>query len=333
MRMEIASVLEMPEAELGERARAIEADPIFKRLAAAGVVTASEMPAARFAARRFAGRSLRLSGDGLPSLVDGNCDLARLMQRVGQEPFKQWFLGEGAFSDEERGRGCGITPDEARMLREFVDRAFIQGEFEATAPSPEKLYSAVAGIRVEDGKPLLAFFHREVWKQRYRVNKGRLAEYLGAVPKAEAREARNLLGRLELLEQRKTNLYRILEEVMAAQAEYLRTGDPAWRRPLTQRAMAARLSTAPSVINRLISNKSVEMPWGMETPLSVFFPSAKEINRGRLYELVTANPGWKDEELRSAMARRHGVRLSRQSIVQYRKELGLGGRSRRSRRN
>ncbi len=324
MRMEMARTLEMPEAQVEVQARAIEADPLFKRLAAAGVLAVSEFPAARFSARRFAGYGLRISGGGLPELVDGNCDLARLMQGIGEERFQEWFLGEKSFSDQDRARGCGITADEARRLREFMDRAFIQGEFEASAPAPEKVYSAVAGIGIEDGKPVLAFFHREVWKQRYRVDKDRLAKWLAAMSKAEAGKARNLLSRLELVEQRKTTLYRLLEEVLVVQSEYLRTGDPACRQPLTQKAMASRLTVAPSAINQLISNKTVQMPWGLEVPLSVFFPSAKEINRGRLYELVRANPALKDDELRREMERQHGVRLSRQSIVQYRKELAFG---------
>jgi len=86
------------------------------------------------------------------------------------------------------------------------------------------------------------------------------------------------------------------------------------------------LGVDPSVINRLISNKSVQMPWGLEAPLSVFFPSAKDINREKLDELAHANPGWRDEDLRREMDRRHGVMLSRRSIGQYRQELTLGGR-------
>jgi len=329
-RMKLARLMEMPEADLEDLAKRIEASPLFARLSAAGVLALSEFPAARFAARRCAGYGLRISGGGLPELVDGNCDLVRLMQGMGQERFEEWFLGEKAFSDEERARGCGISVAEARRLREFADRAFIQGEFETSAPAPEKVFSAVAGIELEGGQPVLAFFHREIWKKRYRVNQDRLAEYLAAMPRAEAGKVKNLLHRLEIVEQRKTTLYRLLEEVLKSQAEYLRTGDPARRQPLSQRSIAAALEADPSVINRLISNKSVRMPWGMEAPLAAFFPSAKDINRERLYELARANPGWKDEELREEMARSCGVRLSRRSIAQYRKELGLGGHNQRA---
>ena len=324
-RMKLARLLEMPEADLEDLARQIETEPLFKGLTASGVVSLSEFPNARFAAKCFAGYGLKTSSGGLPELVDGNCDLAHLMQSVGQERFEEWFLGAEALTDEDRARGCGITVEEARKLREFLDRAFIQAEFETPAPAPEKVFSAVAGITLDGDKPVLAFFHREVWKKRYRVNKDKLAEYLRRMPPAEAGRIRNLLSRLKFVEQRKTTLFRLLEETLRLQAEYLRTGDPARRQPLTQRAMAASLDADPSVINRLISNKSVQMPWSLEAPLSTFFPSAKEINRERLYALACAKPGLTDDNLRIELERRHGVRLSRRSITQYRKELTLRG--------
>ena len=62
-----------------------------------------------------------------------------------------------------------------------------------------------------------------------------------------------------------------------------------------------------------------------------FFPSAKDINRERLYELARANPGWRDEDLRRELEEMHGVRCSRRSVAKYREELGLGGKGRLAR--
>jgi hypothetical protein len=328
--IKLAQLMELPESALEDLAKRIEASPLFKQLAAVGVLGATEIPATRFVARRYAGYGLRMSGGGLPELADGNCDLVRLMQGMGQERFEEWFLGDKPFSDEDRARNCGISVEDARRLREFADRAFIQGEFETAATAPEKVFSAVAGIELEGDKPVLAFFHREVWKKRYRIDRELLGRYLAALPQAEAGKVRNLLHRLELVEHRKTTLYRLLEEVLKTQAEYLRTGEPEQRQPLMQKDLAGVLDVHSSVLCRLISNKSVQLPWGMEAPLAVFFPCAKEINRERLYELAQANPEWRDEELRQELERTHGVKLSRRSIAQYRKELDLGGKGRRA---
>ena len=82
-RMKLDRLMEMPEAELEDLAKRIKASPIFERLSSAGILVATEFPPARFAARRFAGYGERMSGSGLPELMDGNGDLVRLMQAVG----------------------------------------------------------------------------------------------------------------------------------------------------------------------------------------------------------------------------------------------------------
>jgi RNA polymerase sigma-54 factor len=329
-RMKLARLMEMPEAELAGLALRLEASPLFRSLADSKIIMPAAVPQARIAARRFAGYGLRLAGAGMPGLADGDCEVVRLMRRIGQDRFEKWFLRSEGSGDRDRAEGCGISTEDARKLGDFMDRAFIQGEFEGPGPAaPAKVFSPVAGIDLQDGKPALAFFHREVWKRRYRIDDDRLAEHLRALPPAEAEKARRLVKRLRLLEQRKTTLYRLLEEVLEAQAEYLRTGDPAERRPLTQRALAAGLGTAPSVLSRLISNKSVQLPWGLEAPLALLCPSAKSVHREHVRALACANPNWRDEELRRELERRHGAKLSRRSIAQYRKDLSLGGRHRR----
>ena len=92
--MKLARLLEAPESELERRVRALEAGPVFARLLESGVVTRQAPEHARFANRRFAGRALRTSSEGLPELADGNGDLAKLMQSIGQEDFTEIFLGE-----------------------------------------------------------------------------------------------------------------------------------------------------------------------------------------------------------------------------------------------
>lgn len=87
---------------------------------------------------------------------------------------------------------------------------------------------------------------------------------------------------------------------------------------------------APSVLNRLISNKSVRLPWGLEAPLKALIPSAKTLLRDRLHDLALSHPGSSDENLRKLMERLHGARLSRRSIAQYRQDLGLGARGKRA---
>jgi len=329
--MKLARLLEMPEREVSDRVRELEADPLFKRLHEAGVVSFSPFSEARFTARRFGGWGVKTSSEGLGDLIDGQGEIVLLIQRVGQERFEEFFLNDEGRSDAQRAQACGVSLKEAGRLREFVDRVYIRAEFESPAEqaAPAKVFSAVAGIAVEDGKPILSFFHRDIWSKRYGVDERRREELLRGLPPKEARKADKLLRELDFLDRRKTTLYRVLETVLSTQADFLVSGDPEKRRPLTQKDLSDRLDISPSVLNRLISNKSVELPWGLEAAMNVFVPSRKSMMLGRLQELALSDPEMSDERLREKMAELHGVTLSRRSVAQYRKELGLGGRGQR----
>lgn len=325
--LKIAYTLEMPEKEFEAKVRALEADPLYAPLRAAGALVLEPFPGAFFAARRNAGRELGAAAAAeLPTLLDGQGDVAKLIERVGQERFEECFLQDGAMSDEERAGICGITPQDARRLREFVDRLYIQAEVGGAAPAaaPPKVFSAVAGIELREGRPVLAFFHREVWKGRYTVDEERLRLFKDTLPAKEQRKAVSLVRTLAFLERRKSTLYRALEVILETQTEYLASGKPEQRRPLTQSALSQRLDSLPSVIFRLVSNKSVRLPWGLEVPLKSLLPNEKLLARERLHELALAMPGLSDEALRREMESRFGARLSRRSIAQYRRELGLG---------
>jgi hypothetical protein len=330
--MKLARLLELPERDLARRVREIESGDVFRSLLDAGVIALETPSHARFAARRFAGHGLRTSGEGLPELIDGKGDLAQLMTRVGQELFQECFLGETALPDQERARACGLTLDEVRRLREYVDRLYVQEQFESAAPSPapETTFSAVAGIAIEGGKPILSFFHRDIWNKKYRVDAEKQKEWLGSLAAKAARRADTLLRELQFIDRRKTTLYRVLEALIVEQAEFLVASDPERRRPLSQRALAERLDITPSVLNRLIANKCVELPWGLESPLGSFVPSRKSLLLGRLHELARLNPGLSDEGLRAALKESSGIVLSRRSIAQYRKETGIAGSRRRA---
>ena len=330
--MKLARLLELPERDLERRVREIESGELFRGLLNVGVIALETPSHARFAARRFAGHGMRTSSEGLPELIDGKGDLARLMLRVGQELFQECFLGETALPDDARARRCGLTLDEVRRLREYVDRLYVQEQFESpsASPAPEKTFSAVAGIAIEDGKPILSFFHRDIWSKRYRVDAEKQKTWLGSLAAKAARQADTLLRELDFIDRRKTTLYRVLEALIVDQADFLVHSDPERRRPLSQKSLAERLDIAPSVLNRLIGNKCVELPWGLESPLGFFVPSRKSLLLGHLHDLARQNPGLSDEGLRIALKESHGVALSRRSIAQYRKEMGISGRRKRS---
>jgi len=323
-RMKLGGLFAMSEEEFEKLLTAVEGSERFNLLKKTGVLSVTEFSKARFNARNFAGYGLRMEAGGLPELVDGKCDYARLIQGIGREKFEALFLKNETLSDAERAGECGISAEDSKKIREFLNRVFIQAEFESTAatPAPVAVYSAVAGVEIENGKPVLSFFNREVWKGRYNVDEKKLAMYISGVSQKEAAAARELLKRVEFLEQRKTTLYAALEKLTEAQADYLLTGEPAKRRPYTQLALAKELDVHASVINRLVSNKSVQLPWGMEAPMAELLPSEKKINREKLYTLMIENPEATDAELTRLLECACCKKISRRSVNHYRRELG-----------
>lgn len=330
--IKLARLLEMSEREFESRVRQLEADPLFSRLLSVEAVRVQPY-AARLASRKPDGWQLSMSGGGLSELLDGRSGLVELIQRIGQGPFEELFLGDAPLSDAERASACGISAQEAAALREFVDRAYIQADLQCAPVSapPPKAYCAVAGIELDGKRPMIAFFNREVWKGRYRLDGGRIAELRRSLPFAAARRLDRLVCQLELLDRRKSTLFRILEAVAGLQSDYLLSGDPAKRRPLTQVSIAQNLDITQSVLNRLVSNKSVRLPWGLEAPLASLMPSGKRLLLDRVDELVAEHPAYSDQRLREELASRFGARLSRRSIAQYRQDLGLGGLQKRLR--
>jgi hypothetical protein len=331
--MKLARLLEMSEREFEDNVRELESLPLFSRLKLAGAVGVEPYSGTRFASRRFGGWGVRTATDGLPDLIDGQGDVVQLIRRVGQERFEELFLGDGASSDENRARLCGISLKEALRLRDFVDRVYVQSELASPSveASPAEVYSAVAGVEIVDGRPVLGFFNREIWKGRYRVDEERFGRLRADLSPKELRGAESLLKRLEFLDRRKTTLYRVLEALLVAQADYFVSGIPDRRRPLTQLSLAMDLEISPSVLNRLLSNKSIQLPWGLEAPLKVLVPSAKSLRLDGLYALAQAQPQLSDSGLQKEMARRFAAKLSRRSIAQYRQDLGVGRRGKRDR--
>ena len=322
-RMKLAGLFAMSEEEFEGLLASVEGSERFNLLRKTGVLSVAGFSKARFNARNFAGYGLRMEAGGLPELVDGKYNYARLIQGIGREKFETLFLKNETLSDAERAEECGISEEDSKKIREFLNRVFIQAEFASPAAGvpPAAVYSAVAGVEIENGKPVLGFFNREVWKGRYSVNEKKLAMYISGVSEKEAAAARELIKRVGFLEQRKTTLYAALEKLIAAQADYLLTGEPAKRRPYTQRVLAKELGVHASVLNRLVSNKSVQLPWGMETPMSELLPSEKKINREKLYAIMIKHPQSTDADLARLLERVSGKKISRRSINQYRREL------------
>ncbi|TBR24873.1 hypothetical protein EPO15_03180 [bacterium] len=322
-RMKLARLFTLDDDAYAGELAALEAEDSFAALKASGVLSLNSFSKAAFAARRFPGWRLGPPAEGAAELLDGASAEAELLKRIGPERLNECFLEGSGLSRAEKARRAKVTVEEAGRIEDFLTRLWVREELGGPAPAAPSLgFSVVAGFVIEDGRPALRFFHREAWKGRWRVDSGALRAWCSSRPPAEAEAARRLTSALEFADRRKTTLLKVLESVMEAQKDWLVSGDPGKMVPLTQRSVAAAAGADPSVVNRLASNKAVELPWGTEAPLKSLMPSSKTLGKNVLAALASDSPDLTDEALREAMAGK-GYALSRRSIAQYRAELGL----------
>lgn len=322
-RLRLARLLQLPERDLAAKIRELEGSPLFAVLQQSGAVAIEPYSNARFSARRFGGWSLRAPKDGLGAVIEGQDAALGLAAKIGQELFERCFLQGSGMSDAERAGLCGLSVREVHLLRQLVDRLEVQAEFEEPgAAAPGTTFSVVAGVEIQGRKPVLGFFHRDVWKGRYRVE----AEKLRALQaeRDDFAQLQELARELEHFNRRRTTLYRLLETLLEEQADFFLTGKLERRRPLSQKELAGRIGSSPSVVNALILNKALQLPSGIDVELKVLVPSRKTVTKDLLYGLAAERPKATDEELRREIFSRHGVRLGRRSVAQYRKELRLG---------
>jgi len=164
----------------------------------------------------------------LSEVLDGKKRLVSLIQRIGQDRFEDYFLGGEDHDDAACAKACDITRAQVGRIRELIDQTYIQAEFATIEPAPlrGRICSAVAGITIEEGHPVLGFFNREIWKSEYRIHPEKVKFILDSLPPTQAQHVRELLGQIELGRQRKSTLYKALEAIFKSQSDYFVTGDP-----------------------------------------------------------------------------------------------------------
>ena len=144
-----------------------------------------------------------------------------------------------------------------------------------------------------------------------------------------------LTHKLRRISSRNLLTHKILKEVIKYQRRYLETGDPIDLVALKQ----VQLPLDNSWTSRLVSRISIITPSGEEKPLKWFFQTQKDINKrlikqlldkenkqiesGRLKRPLT------DNQIRTKLEDKYGIRLFRHSIGLCRKDMGIPPANRR----
>jgi RNA polymerase sigma-54 factor len=349
VRMQQASLLQMPEDKFHQLIIEIEQSPFFLRLCRKEkLIQHQRFPRTNIYSSFYQFKEELVADTGslnIESLLLNKEHIMRQIQKLGLERFNRYFLfPESLMTLEEVARECDLDVSEVQEINSLIDEFSIMSEFyhPSSFTSDVIHYSKIASVdRGEDGF-VISYFSPSFARGRYSINYERFEELnkSGAFSKAEAREAKQLFKKLELINSCKDTINRILQSIIKKQALYLETGNSKSLLPFSQKELAKKIGLAPSSVSRAIRGKSIDTPWDEEIPLGHFFPRPRQFRKRLLKQLMETDSGLSsDEVIRAKLWEKFGVAISRRSVANLRKELkfpaigrkkaSLGGKKKR----
>lgn len=142
------------------------------------------------------------------------------------------------------------------------------------------------------------------------------------------------------IEQRRQTIYRIVEEIIDWQKDFLDKGID-FLKPMTMQKIADRIEMHQSTVSRAVNNKNLQTPQGL-FPMKFLFSEGIKTNKqnlsvvsikNRLQDLIAAenkkNP-LSDRQLKERL-KEEGIDISRRTVASYRKELKIPSSRQRKR--
>jgi len=355
--MKLSSFFSLPEKEFNKLINKIEQNPLFKRLACSEDKTKKAIKYKRLPHTVISPNFYQLNESITPS-QSNNFDLnlflkekkkiIPLIKRLGKDKFKTYFLyNEDLHSDKSIACKCQLTIFEIKQIKAFINDFFIQTEFynhPAIAPENQVHYTKIASIRKESSGDLsICCFSLNLAKGRYLIDykKIEILKKQGIFPENEIPSLNKLLNNLELINRRKTTIYRVILHIKENQAQYLRSGSLAHLNMITQKELANCLNVHPSVICRIIKYKTIEMPWGEEKPIKFFFSDMKNEVLNLIYSVIKEEKAkihknqlhhaYSDRQIQNKLKDKYKINLARRTVREYRNELRIPPSSVRTR--
>ena len=134
---------------------------------------------------------------------------------------------------------------------------------------------------------------------------------------------------IEVLKQRQETLFNTMNAIVKCQQDYFMSGDERDLKPLGQQQIADMIGKDVSVVSRAVSNKYVQLPWGIKSLKSFFSEDINGASRHEVYDdlkkLVDsedkAHP-LSDDALCDRL-KAMGYQLERRTVAKYRNTLDI----------
>jgi len=330
-RVKMAQAIKMPETEWAKLLSEVEKDPLFHELVNA---RAEGRRIIRF--KRFSNTGLSSqfydaqdadvaggTGHSPEALLDQKKHLQKLIEKIGQKNFEKFFLyREESHSVDKIAADCGISLDEANQVQDFIVDMSVQAEFyhPSGMESTDAVRPNVIGriIQNDDKTFSIAFFSPHLARGLYEIDRDALRRWQKGkkLDRPSAARLRKYVGILELSNLKQGSFWRVIDHLLKVQKDYLATGDITKMAPVSLRKVAAKLQFAPSTISRVLSSKSVMLPWDREELLIHLMPGQRKIILQVLEKMQSENKApMTDLALSHEMDSKFNIKISRRTVT------------------
>jgi len=207
LRMEQATLLEMPEAEFNRLIAEIERGSFFKRLSQKErLIRHQRFPRTDISSSFYQLKEELVADEGsldVESLLLNKEHIIHQIQKLGLEKFKRYFLfPESGMTLEEIARECDLEVSEVHRINNLIDDLSIMNEFyhPSNITSGVIRYSKVASIEKDETGFIIAYFSAFLARGRYLIDYERFEELksAGEFTEAGVKGARQLFKKLQI---------------------------------------------------------------------------------------------------------------------------------------
>lgn len=227
---------------------------------------------------------------------------------------------------------------ECSALTSWVTAAHVEGAQVVSGAVDICRHPALGEVR-EAGGRLRFLYHRESYAREYLFDEAGLQRL--KTSQGFPAELARTLHRLRLINSRNRFTHALMRALLAAQADYLRSGEPSSLVPLTQAQMSGRLRADAGLsmvadagrISRLVRGLSVVLPNERAIPLTGLFPKPRQIHCYYVDYVIKKEKTWiaegvlkaplSDEAIAEILERENGIRLLRRTVTNIRHALAI----------
>ena len=268
------------------------------------------------------------------TIIKQNPEIVELIRKIGEKNYKKFFLGYEDYTFEQIADEVKLSVEDVKKIFDFTNSILIFSELQESSESiltkmPEKKYVRIAKIKFVKQQPVIIYLSPSMLRGEYVINYERLQQFLNKCSAEERKKIKETINKLELINIRKTTLHKIIETIVDVQKDFLLTDLPEKRKILTQKELAKIINVSPSVVCRLVKDKTILSPSAREYKLTTLLPNKKEIMLSVLKEILEEekNKRISDNELCKIVLEKTGFQIPRRTINYYKnllKEIKVG---------